>query len=345
MSAHAGGAGGPGARSQGAAHEIAGGSAPVDVAAPVDAAASADAAAPGSVTDASWAFAAYEAVRSRLPSASFGSASGHCAHLGELADRYDVFLLDAFGVLNVGERAIPGVAARIDALRAARKTVIVVTNAASYPFASLRERYRRLGFDFDARSVVSSRMALFESLPDDGRIWGLMAAPEYGRDELPANARYLADDRKVYAGVDGFLLLGSSTWTDARQELLEATIAERPREVRVGNPDIIAPRETGFSREPGHYAHRLADVTGIEPVFYGKPFGNVFDLVRARLPAGTRDDRVVMVGDSLHTDVLGGRAAGFATALVTGYGFFAGVDPSSAIADSGIVPDWILPRP
>jgi hypothetical protein len=85
----------------------------------------------------------------------------------------------------------------------------------------------------------------------------------------------------------------------------------------------------GLSREPGHYAHRLADATGVEPPFFGKPFPAIFDMARSRIRAGVPDNRVLMVGDTLHTDILGGQAAGFRTALFPGYGFFAGEDPSA----------------
>jgi glycerol 3-phosphatase-2 len=51
------------------------------------------------------------------------------------------------------------------------------------------------------------------------------------------------------------------------------------------------------------------------------------------------------VGDSLHTDILGGQAAGVKTALIAGYGFFAGNDVEAPIALSGIKPDYILQRP
>ena len=47
-----------------------------------------------------------------------------------------------------------------------------------------------------------------------------------------------------------------------------------------------------------------------------------------------------MVGDTLQTDILGGRAAGVQTALVTGYGALVGVDPGWAMEVSGIVPDY-----
>jgi hypothetical protein len=45
-----------------------------------------------------------------------------------------------------------------------------------------------------------------------------------------------------------------------------------------------------------------------------------------------------MVGDTLHTDILGGNAAGFRTALIAGYGFFdRRRSHHAAIAESGIL--------
>jgi ribonucleotide monophosphatase NagD (HAD superfamily) len=52
-----------------------------------------------------------------------------------------------------------------------------------------------------------------------------------------------------------------------------------------------------------------------------------------------------MVGDSLHTDILGARTVGIASALIADYGFFAGHDAGKAVSASGIVPDFIVGRP
>ena len=57
---------------------------------------------------ADWAFARYEAIRPRAPAATFSASSRRAAHLGEVAEHVDAFILDAFGVLNRGETAIPG---------------------------------------------------------------------------------------------------------------------------------------------------------------------------------------------------------------------------------------------
>ncbi|KGF68461.1 HAD family hydrolase [Hoeflea sp. BAL378] len=296
--------------------------------------------------DAAWAFNEYHAVRHRLPAPRPAAASLRAENLDAIADEFDVFLLDAFGVLNIGETAIPGVVERIDGLRRLGKQVLVVTNAAGYPSSALHARYQRLGYSFATADVVSSRMALLaalDALPH--RRWGLVAASAFGREELPDGAFFLEDDREAYAEAEGFLMFGASAWTETRQALLEGALRARPRELLVGNPDLVAPVEAGLSREPGHYAHRLADATGIAPVFYGKPFPAIFDMARTRIRPGVPDHRVVMVGDTLHTDILGGSAAGFRTALIQGYGFFDGGDPAEAIARSGIAPDFILARP
>ena len=295
---------------------------------------------------ADWAFARYQSLRARLPRAGFPASSERVPSLSALAERFDLFLLDAFGVLNVGEGAIPSAPAAMAALQAAGKRLMVLTNGATLPASAALEKYRRLGFDFSPEDVIASRDALACALADMplGRQWGAMAARMSRLDALPAECHLLGDDAAVYASVDGFLLLSTVEWPPERTALLQAALAERPRPVLVGNPDIVAPREDGLSVEPGHIGHLLADLRGVAPRFFGKPYGDVYDMALARA-GGVAPERVLMVGDTLHTDILGGAAAGVKTALVTDHGLFAGRDVAPFIKESGIVPDYILPSP
>jgi len=292
------------------------------------------------------AFESYERVRHRLPVAKAGASCTRLPDLDALADDMDVFLLDAFGVLNIGETAIAGVPERIAGLQKAGKRVMIVSNAAGFPHAKLMEKYKNLGYNFAPEDVITSRKATLHALRNAPPMkWGLMATQSLGRGDIePFDMVYLAEDPAEYDAAEAFVLLGSAVWTETRQALLEASLRNAPRPVYVGNPDIVAPREDGFSIEPGHFAHRLADQTGVEPQFFGKPFGNIFDLAFAQIDKIDLG-RTVMVGDSLHTDILGGQAAGLKTALIAGYGFFAGHDVAGPIATSGIQPDYILQRP
>ncbi len=297
--------------------------------------------------DADWAFNAYETVRTRLPQATFGASYETVDTLSDIADQFDTFLLDSFGVLNIGATAIPSALERIPELNALGKRIIIVTNAAGYPKHVQIARYKNLGFDFSADQIISSRSTALAAIAKAPSYkWGLMAAPEFGLDELDhLDTRFLEEDAAVYDTVDAFLLLGSSIWTEARQTLLEASLKQNPRPVYVGNPDIVAPVESGLSRQAGHYAHRLADITGVKPQFFGKPFTNIFDQAFAQLEGKYDPARTLMVGDTLHTDILGGRAAGVKTALISEYGSLAATDVPTAINTSGIVPDFVVRRP
>ncbi|WP_340150853.1 HAD-IIA family hydrolase [uncultured Sneathiella sp.] len=289
-------------------------------------------------------FERYEEIRPRLPAAKFPSRSHSIDNLSTISDEIDVFLLDAFGVLNVGERVIPGAVHRLEMLADLGKQIFVLTNGATYDSGQAYQKYRKFGFNLRPYQVISSRdvaVSALKNFPDRFN-WGVAATDYSGIEELPYQTRLLTDDRRSYEDVDGFLFLSSADWTDYRQRLLTEALRRRPRPFIIGNPDLVAPREEGLSLEPGYFAHAIADETGSVPAFYGKPFEDVFNLaLEAADLSGIDRRRIAMVGDTLHTDILGGAAAGLRTVLVTDHGLFKGIDTSGLIKRSGIVPDFI----
>ncbi len=292
-----------------------------------------------------WAFDRYESVRAALPDAAFPTTSRRGRDLGDTVADFDAYILDAFGVLNRGDTAIAGAVDRMADLRARGKQLVVLTNAASYTRSEVLAKYHRLGFDFDASEVVSSRDVAFAALPElpDGRLWAAAAAEgdDFSDAPIPAQIAHLAEQPALLRDAGGFLLLSSARWSDADTDALAEALTADPRPLVVANPDLVAPREQGLSLEPGLIAHELAARCGIEPVFFGKPFGNAFDTALARLPEIPRA-RIAMVGDTLHTDVLGGAAAGIGSVLITDHGLFSGHDVVPYIAKSTIRPSWIV---
>ncbi len=293
------------------------------------------------LSDTDTAFRRYEEVRGRLPAASFPAASveGHC--LADVADRWDGFVLDAFGVLNVGDTSIPGAVERMAALRAMGKRLCVLTNAASYTRGEALGKYRRLGFDFTEDEVISSRdvaVAHLEAAAPGAR-WGAIAQGGDDFADIPARVTSLIDEGG-WDRADAFLFLSTARWTHALFDRLGAAMADHPRPLVVANPDLVAPREGGLSIEPGYWAHALLDRHDFPVHWCGKPFPEAF--AEAARRTGLAPSRLAMVGDTLHTDVLGGRAAGMGAVLVAEHGLFAGRDVSAYIAASGIRPDAIV---
>jgi glycerol 3-phosphatase-2 len=290
-----------------------------------------------------WAFARYEAIRPRLPEATFPAASVRAPDLEAIAEHFDGFILDAFGVLNVGTEAIPGAVARMARLRALGKRLVVLTNGATLPHAGALAKYRAMGFDFTADEVVSSRDVAATALAGlaPGALWAAAAAEGDDFADLAADVIDLIETQDAFSRADAFVLLSSARWTDALQTRLTEALAARPRPLVVANPDLVAPFGAFFSVEPGAHAHAIADALGLAPVFVGKPFPEAFTVAQAQL-GGLRPSRIAMVGDTLHTDILGGRAAGLGTVLVAAHGLFAGRDVQSYIDRAGIVPDFVV---
>lgn len=256
----------------------------------------------------------------------------------EIAPQVDAVVFDAFGVLNVGDTPIPGAPERVAELRRSGIAVRVLSNAASYNREAAFRKFERLGFPLAPNELVTSRDATLRAMDD--RLWGVIAASVDKLEDLPGQCIRLGDDPAGFDRADGIAFLSSADWTVARQSVLVQSLTARARPVLIGNADLVAPRETGLSLEPGYFAQTLpaGDIR-----MFGKPFTDVYDLTRATLP-GIPADRIAMCGDTLHTDILGAAAQGWRTVLVTADGLFAGRDTKLFEQRSGIVPDWRLAR-
>jgi len=291
--------------------------------------------------DAQWAFARYEALRDALPQARFSGQPRHVETLHDTFDHFDGYILDAYGVLNVGDAPIAGAADRLEQMRAAGKRFVILTNGASRPRAAALAKYAALGVRVHPHEVISSRDVALTMLPSVPGVWAAITEPgESFADVGPVPVADLHADAGLFETAAGFLFLGSQGWTDALQDRLVAALGAHPRPVVVANPDVVAPLVGAFSLEPGHFGHDIALRTPVQPLFVGKPFGAVYQTALASLP-GIAPERIAMVGDTLHTDVLGGRAAGVGTVLISSHGLFRGLDPMPFVAASGIIPDFI----
>ncbi|WP_420549581.1 HAD-IIA family hydrolase [Curvivirga sp.] len=311
-------------------------------------------------------FSRYEEIRSRLPQmktavTSVSLSPKHVENLGQLTEAFDAFLFDAFGVLNVGEEPIESSVARFAELQALGKEMYILTNSASYQKQDLLTKFHRLGYNLSENNIVSSREILIEflrekqsSIQEEISNIGVISICELS--DFPENYKYQnykdvgfklsRPEEEAFWKADAYLFLSSAQWTEELQVKLLECLKKDPKPIYVGNPDIVAPRPGFFSLEPGYYAHQILDQTDAEVEFFGKPYDNTFSYAIARIREAYPDqssDRILMLGDTLHTDILGGSAAGIKTALITDHGAFAGRDIQPYVAKSGIRPDFVIP--
>ena len=304
-------------------------------------------------------FQRYEQVKSRFPSLKAERGfSIQVENLGNIEEDFDLFLFDAFGVLNVGETVIDGAPERIRSLQDQGKHIYFLTNAASYQKPLLVQKFKRLGFNIGPQNIVSSREVLIDYLQRNLifpkqiiKKWGAISVCNMG--DFPRDLDFAIYDSSTsdkdddaFWAADAYMFLSSANWTFSDQKKLIAHLQKTPKPIVVGNPDLVAPRETAVSLEPGYFVHEILDKTDAPVEFYGKPYENAFQtaLKRAKNVDPTISlARTIMLGDTLHTDILGGMAAGIRTGLVTKYGTYAGQDVTPYIQASNITPTYIMP--
>jgi glycerol 3-phosphatase-2 len=290
------------------------------------------------------AWRAYLDAAPRLPPVPAPVAPRRIASVAEIADDFDLVVLDAWGVLNLGDAVIPTAPAAVADLRRRGKRLTVLSNDGGSDKGMAVAKHRRRGFDFTADEIIAGLDLLDEvlaALPAPAHL-GLIADDPLPYAALTGQMRRLGDGAAAYDAVEGFVFLSSDTWSEPRQSLLRASLARQVRPLVIGNPDIVSPSPDEIAIEPGYYAHRLAAELGIAPIFLGKPYQAIYRRLASRHPDIARQ-RVLCVGDTPQTDILGGRTAGYRTLLIED-GFCRGRDALALCRESGIWPDFIAKR-
>lgn len=281
---------------------------------------------------------------------------------GDLLDLYDVFCFDGYGTLyNRGSFVYPGALEMFSALRKANKFVRLITNAASDVDAVLAADACKRGFDFRESETISSG-SLLKDLVAELRA-GTANKPALKLREVYYIGRETGKHVLEQSGVRAVELdefpeepvVAISSAKETPESYARAVeILRRPNAILlVLNSDAWAPKIDG-TREPvsGALCERLRrdsmggmnGETGCSTFYLGKPFPAIWEKTRRTLPASLLDGRkprVLMVGDSLGTDVFGARVAGFDSAIILGRN-----QPVSELEEDekilGVSPDWIL---
>lgn len=269
----------------------------------------------------------------------------------ELLARYDVFLLDAYGVLVRSTGPLPGAAPFLRRLRDAGKFHLIVSNDASRSPTTTVARYQGFGLPLALEQIVTSGQLLagyYAAHALAGAptiVLGTEDSEQYVRDAggvvVPPDddgARVL-----VVGDDDGFEFL--ETVNKVISVLLRRLDRGERTHLVLPNPDMVFPHSDGtFGFTAGAIAAmleavmRLRDPAGGQRfVPLGKPNTPIFEAALRRCPTQDRR-RIVMVGDQFGTDILGASRFGLDTVFVeTGIGRPA----DAALFD--VTPTWRLP--
>ena len=240
--------------------------------------------------------------------------------LRAIADRFDVAILDQWGVLHDGTTPYPHAVTALKGLAAAGKRIAVLSNSGKRSDLNMA-RIRACGLPTDMIEVVmTSGEALWRDAAD-GRLsmrrpFAVVGTP--GDAERWADGLHDVVPTTDMSAADALLVMGLPDGANAAD--YEGTLAAaRARELPLvcSNPDRLSPRADGPPIvQPGALAAEYETLGG-RVAWYGKPHAPIFEAARRVFPHAA-PERFVMVGDSPEHDVAGGHAAGWRTVLVRG---------------------------
>ncbi len=241
--------------------------------------------------------------------------------LQEVADRYDGFIVDLWGVMHDGARPYPGARETLRSLKAGGKCVAMLSNAPRRAVMAA-ERSATVGVTPDLYDhLVTSGEETWHALKERSDPWyaGL------GRRVLLFAAAY---DRPFLGGLDlveatgpgdaDFLLVtgaaAGETVADYETRLAAAAAAGVP--MVCANPDLEVIAAGRREICAGALALRYEALGGTVR-YHGKPHASVYHTCFDLLGITDRR-RVLAIGDSLRTDVAGANGVGIDCLLVTG---------------------------
>ncbi len=246
----------------------------------------------------------------------------HLGGLSALADRYDGFILDVWGVLHDGVSLCPGAVESLDRLAAAGKAFVMLTNAPRRS-ATVVEAMVAMGMPpRHCRNILSSGEAAFVDLSERRAPFYAKAGDSFvhiGPDR----------DRGLLEGIgwtetgepdEAGLIVNTGPWEDGAtvpdHEDLLSRAAARGTPMLCANPDLEVVRGGRRIICAGALAERYERLGGTVR-YLGKPRAEIYDYCFRALP-GIDRSRIAAVGDSFRTDLVGARNVGVDPVLVTG---------------------------
>jgi len=214
-------------------------------------------------------------------------------------------LFDLDGTVYHGQNPVPGALKFLQRLRSEGRPFLYFTNRATRSAVAVCEQIRGYGLECEPSEVLTSAVASAQRMAG-GRVYMI---GEEGLEEAlrDAGCELVEDDAEwVVVGLD-------------RQVTYEK-IDTAARLVRGGarfvatNPDRMMNTENGIAAGNGAVVAAVAAASGAEAEVIGKPGSFMFEVALEEL--GLPPEQVLMVGDNLETDILGGLKAGLRTVLL-----------------------------
>jgi HAD superfamily hydrolase (TIGR01459 family) len=234
-----------------------------------------------------------------------------------IIDDYDLFLFDLWGVVNEGDSPYLEVINTINKL-VKTKQILFVTNAPR-PSSVIYTRLKNWGLNLTPEMIVTSGEIAGQLIADSQTNFNISNPVIYhlGHDRNPDIETIINHKITKYIHEANIMLMTCARTESEDLEEFDNLLQLAAKNAIINicaNPDIISPNLGVNTYCSGYFASRLESFGG-EVIYTGKPDKAIYQEAFAKLPHIPKN-RILMVGDTFCTDILGANKAGIDSALV-----------------------------
>ena len=217
-------------------------------------------------------------------------------------------LIDMDGVIFNGEKAIAGSAKAIQLAKDRGLKIIFLTNNARLSSFGYVKKLARHGMAANPEDIITSGEVVGKFLKE------LDSCPKVHIIGSNALRNVILSTGTIESNSPDFVIAGA----DLNLRINDFTVAVRHlingARLLATNTDPIIPTQNGPEPEAGPVVSFLEAASGQIAKDFGKPQRMIFDMAIERL--GFSRDTVVMIGDTVATDIVGAKNAGLRSVLV-----------------------------
>ena len=286
-------------------------------------------------------------------------------NLLEIVDDFEVIVLDAYGVFWGKDGFLPGTQDVMHQLMERQKIVVILSNSTESNAEAIEKYSKRKllqGFHYNML-IMSGEVAKRNIL---GKKFDFpIRRNKYYVFRKPRPSIFEGSDLEETQNLSeaDFIYIGIPRTLDDQDSLVIEPFLDELRQLIkfnlpmfCANPDLRAYEKLGLVVRQGLIAKTYEEMGG-EVQYCGKPYQQCYEVLKQEIAekyAKTDTTKMLMVGDTLRTDIMGGYKANMKTCLIVKTGVTADEVFDGSVVDEarlkamfkeeGVTPDFIIEK-
>jgi len=253
-------------------------------------------------------------------------------------ENFELFLFDLDGVIFIGNKPIPRASETIRKIISYNKKILFLTNNPARSKMEYSKKLKNIGIDATSNQVLTSTDSMCHYLKlkikEITKKTAYVIGSKYFKSQVRSTGINVVSGQN-FRKTD-FVIMGGHREFNFNEINIATILIRKGARLIATNRDPFYPTLNGLSPASGALLSSIETASEKEAIITGKPEKYIFDL-SVKTAQFKNKKKIVLIGDNLNTDILGGIKYGIFTVLT-----LTGLTTKNDIKNSPIQPDYTI---